>query len=487
MHDDAEGTLNPIERRTSPPTRLQPVPAASDQAVLVVAQAPRTRDLLVRRLAARFARVDAVEGAEQALARLGAGDYGLAVVDEGVDGGRGVDLLERMRDLWPAVSRALVSCSEDPALAFESINRAGASYLIRDPAATDLAEELLARCGARRTQRPAQRELASEPTFSKIIGESQAMRRVLALVERIARTDSTILVLGETGTGKDLIGRAIHDASQRRSGPWCAVNSAAFPETLLDSELFGHRRGSFTGATDNSKGLFEQADGGTLFLDEVAEMPLSMQAKLLRFLQTGEVRAVGSSATRVVDVRLVTATNKRLEREIEKGAFREDLFYRLAVIPIEIPPLRARLEDVPLLARYFATRVATRWGKGPIELAPSAIDALTGYTWPGNVRELENVIERAVALCSDDELRADDLPAFERKPETPATAAARLPESLPTLERRHIIETLERVGWNRRRAAALLQISTTTLWRRLKSFGIEGRSDLHAYGPSSAN
>jgi DNA-binding NtrC family response regulator len=461
---------------------------ATRRHALVVGEPSRARSLLVDRLSLRFARVEEADGAELALTRLAHGDFALAIVDEDSDQGRGVELLERMRERWPQVTRALIARSADPAVAFDSINRAGVSYLIRDPGAPELVDELLGRCTAAAPAAARGAPAMGAARAAAIVGESQAIRRVLALVERVARTDSTILVLGETGTGKDLIGRAIHDASARRSGPWCAVNSAAFPETLLDSELFGHRRGSFTGATEHSKGLFEQADGGTLFLDEVAEMPLSMQAKLLRFLQTGEVRAVGSAASRVVDVRLVAATNKQLEREIQRGAFREDLFYRLAVIPIEIPPLRDRIEDVPLLARHFAERVAARWGKPALELAPSALDALTSYAWPGNVRELENVIERAVALCSGNALCADDLPHFERRAEGPAAQApARVPESLPTLERRHIIETLERVGWNRRRAAALLQISTTTLWRRLKSFGIEGRSDSSAFTQSSVS
>jgi DNA-binding NtrC family response regulator len=443
----------------------------AERRVLLAHEPGRTRDVLVRRLATRFDRVDEAETGSQALAALAAGRVTLAIVDAAVDGGRGIDLLGRMRAEWPHVTRVLIAGHDDASLAFESINRAGVSYVIRDAWADDLIDELVCRCPASPASAAGR---SAAPAFPTILGESPAMRCVMALVERVAPTDSTILVLGETGTGKDLVGRAIHEASGRRAGPWCAVNSAAFPETLLDSELFGHRRGSFTGATDHNKGLFEQADGGTLFLDEVAEMPLSMQAKLLRFLQTGEIRAVGSAATRVVDVRLVAATNKRLEREIEKGVFREDLFYRLAVIPIEIPPLRARAEDIPLLARHFAARVSARWGKAPVQIAPSALDALSGYAWPGNVRELENVVERAVALCNGEELRAEDLPRFERKPELASSPAVRPLESLPMLERRHIIETLDRVGWNRRRAAALLQISTTTLWRRLKSFGIEG-------------
>jgi len=279
------------------------------------------------------------------------------------------------------------------------------------------------------------------------------------------------LVTGETGTGKELIGQAIHDLSPRNVQSFAAVNSAAIPETLLESELFGHRRGSFTGATSDSTGLFEGADGGTVFLDEVGEMPLPMQAKLLRFLQTGEVRPVGARQAQRVDVRLVAATNRRLEDEVACGAFREDLYYRLAVIPIHVPPLRERLEDIPLLVDDFMRRLGGRYGRPGLELEDSALDLLAGHDWPGNVRELENVIERGVALAKQDCIGADELPLFERRRiVAPASSA---PESLPSIERRHIIDTLEHVGWNRKRAAQILQISTTTLWRRLKEFGIE--------------
>ena len=455
--------------------------------ILVVDGDARERASLVRRLAPRAVRLIEAATRDEALRTLRAETFDLIIVDHGVDAGNGVELLERVREQWPNTMRALISAGGDPSLAVDAVNRGGVSYLLSEPSQPAAVEDLLARCSRAGALAPRQVPDRGERSFPAILGESAAMRRVLELVARVARTDSTVLVLGETGTGKDLIGRAIHDASPRAHAPWCAVNSAAFPESLLDSELFGHRRGSFTGATENSKGLFEQADGGTLFLDEVAEMPLSMQAKLLRFMQSGEVRAVGSSATRVVDVRLVAATNKQLEREIEKGAFREDLFYRLAVIPIEVPPLRARMEDVPILARHFARRVSSRWGKAQLELDGSALDALMAYSWPGNVRELENVIERAVALCSGELLVADCLPSFGRGVRVTAPARSEVTESLPTLERRHIIETLERVGWNRRRAAALLQISTTTLWRRLKAFGIDGKPSRPAWLHDSIN
>jgi len=322
-------------------------------------------------------------------------------------------------------------------------------------------------------------DAAERAAFDAIIGSSCRMHDLLELVRRVAETDSTAFITGETGTGKELIGRALHRASRRRDRVFCALNSAAFPETLLESELFGHRRGAFTGASQNKRGLLECAHAGTVFLDEVAEMPLSMQAKLLRFLQTGEIRPVGGESTRLVDVRLITATNKDLEREVRAGRFREDLFYRLAVIPIHVPPLREHPEDVPALALHFLRRFATKLGKTVDGIEPAALDLLAAFAWPGNVRELENTIERGVALSRGRSLGPSDLPDRLRAPKRPSLERESL-QSLELLERRHILATLERVGWSRKRAAEVLQISTTTLWRRLKVFGIEPATTLPA-------
>lgn len=384
----------------------------------------------------------------------------------------GIDFLAEVREQFPTLRRVLVTEVGDVRSAAEAVNRAGVHYWAEVPCDSSVLEQALGLEAAA----PSPPRVSATPSrrgdrLGHIIGESPAMVQLLEIVERVAGTTSTVLVTGETGTGKELIGQAIHDLSPRSVQPFAAVNSAAIPETLLESELFGHRRGSFTGATSDSTGLFEGADGGTVFLDEVGEMPLPMQAKLLRFLQTGEVRPVGARQAQRVDVRLVAATNRRLEDEVACGAFREDLYYRLAVIPIHVPPLRERLEDIPLLVDDFMRRLGGRYGRPGLELEDSALDLLVGHDWPGNVRELENVIERGVALAKQDCIGADELPLFERRRiVAPASSA---PESLPSIERRHIIDTLEHVGWNRKRAAQILQISTTTLWRRLKEFGIE--------------
>ncbi len=447
--------------------------------VLVVGAEPLSRRALTRDFARSGARALEARDADEVFRTLRTQPVECLVADQMLADRSGLELLERVRQEWPDTARVLCSEGDDPTLAQRAVNRAAISYLITKPwepqAISDVIDRLpAAASGASGSAPPTVRHpAATRARFPDIVGESPAIRELLELVFKVAETDSTALITGETGTGKELIGRAIHEASRRSDRVFSAVNSAAFPETLLESELFGHRRGAFTGASNNSKGLFEHADKGTVFLDEVAEMPLSMQAKLLRFLQTGEIRPVGGEITRYVDVRLVTATNKELEKEVAEGRFREDLYYRLAVIPIHVPPLRERREDIPLLARHFLRRMSEKTGNPAHQIDDAAMERLMMHRWPGNVRELENVIERAVALCRGEGITAEDLPLGVREPRLPEVSDDRI-QSLPGVERRHILETLDRVGWNRKRAAELLQISTTTLWRRLKEFGIEG-------------
>ena len=401
----------------------------------------------------------------------------VVLADLQVDGGGGLELLDRIRAMETGCGVIVTTGLGSIESAVEAIQRGALNYL-RKPIERDdlvsIVEEGLAKAqvgSARAVEPVASAEADDLSALTGIVGSSRAMEDLLRLVEKVADTDSSVLITGETGVGKELIGRAIHRLSRRSERVFCAVNSAAFPETLLESELFGHRRGAFTGATANKKGLFEFAHEGTVFLDEVAEMPLSMQVKLLRFLQTGEVRPVGDETTRYVDVRLVAATNKNLEREVAEGTFREDLYYRLAVIPIHVPPLRERPEDVRALSNHFLRRFADRAGKPVERISTDAMELLAGYAWPGNVRQLENSIERGVALCQGEEIQVEDLPV--RLKDESMVREGETIHSLQVMERSHILNTLEQVNWNRKRAAALLQISTTTLWRRLKEFGIE--------------
>ena len=454
--------------------------SGAERTVLVVGEEPLVRRPLARAFALQGVRALEATEFEEALAMLRTEPIDALIADQAVGPISGLELLERAREEFPETQRIVLCEQGDAWLAQRAVNRAGVSYLLPKPWEADAIEEVIAHlenAAAAPTTPLARRERRgpepSRHSFSNIIGESTAIRELLELVCKVAETDSTALITGETGTGKELIGRAIHAASRRSGRVFSAVNSAAFPETLLESELFGHRRGAFTGASSNAKGLFEHADKGTVFLDEVAEMPLSMQAKLLRFLQTGEIRPVGGEVTRYVDVRLITATNKDLEQEVAAGRFREDLYYRLAVIPIEVPALRQRSEDIPLLARHFLARMAEKTGRAVEQIDEGALRALQAYRWPGNVRELENVIERAVALTRSERIMLEDLPPHVRSPRRELVQEDSI-QSLPGIERRHILETLDRVGWNRKRAAELLEISTTTLWRRLKEFGIDG-------------
>jgi len=322
-------------------------------------------------------------------------------------------------------------------------------------------------------------ELRKRYGLEHIVGRSAAMREVLDRVVRVAPTDATVLVTGESGTGKELVARAIHVASRRGDKPFIPVNCAAITETLLESELFGHARGAFTGAIRARRGLFEEANGGTLFIDEVGETAPGFQAKLLRALQEGEIRRVGESTPVQVNVRVIAATNQDLRRAISERRFREDLYYRLAVVPVRIPPLRERREDVPLLAAHFVQRYNHRTGDGKL-LTPEALARLLAHDWPGNVRELENAIEQAAALSPGREIRAADIqlePARGAAP-PPGDSTRTLAEAVEDAERRAIEAALARSEGDLGRVARELGVSATTLWRKMKRLSIDGRGPL---------
>jgi two-component system NtrC family response regulator/two-component system response regulator HydG len=311
--------------------------------------------------------------------------------------------------------------------------------------------------------------------FPNIIGESPQLQAVFDVVKRAAPTKATILLLGESGTGKELVAQAIHEESPRRDKPFVKVNCSALSESLLESELFGHERGSFTGAVGRREGRFELADGGTLFLDEIGEMSPSIQVKLLRVLQMKEFERVGGSETLKVDVRLVTATNRDLSVEVKAGRFRDDLFYRLNVVAVTLPPLRTRKSDVPGLVNHFISKYARSYGKELRGLAPGTLNALLGYDWPGNIRELENMIERAVVLSTGPELTTDDLPTTLRGPRPRAASPESLipGATLHEIEREAILRTLEMVEGSTSRAAEVLGISVRKIQYRLKDYGNE--------------
>ena len=312
--------------------------------------------------------------------------------------------------------------------------------------------------------------------YGDLLGATPKMQRLFRLAQRVAPSESTVLLIGESGTGKELFARAIHLQSPRSSGPFVAVNCGAIPDTLIESELFGYARGAFTGAQTARRGLIEEADGGTLFLDEIAETPPNTQVKLLRFLESNEIRRLGENEVRIVNVRVVAATNRDLQEEMAAGRFREDLYYRLNVVQIELPPLRERREDIPLLAGYFLERYASLMMKPAERFAPDAQSVLLAYDYPGNVRELENAVERAVALSDGKTIFAADLPPQMLQPrllpQRSETPDSRDNWPLQKVERDHIERVLRKQEGNMVKTAQVLGISRTTLWRKLKQYGI---------------
>lgn len=320
-----------------------------------------------------------------------------------------------------------------------------------------------------------QEEIRARSDFKEIVGQSASLYRVFHKVEQVASTESNVLILGETGTGKELVARAIHSRSSRRHRPLVKVNCAALPSTLIESEFFGHEKGAFTGALTRKIGRFEVADGGTIFLDEIGDLALELQAKLLRVLQEGEFERIGSTSTLKVDVRVIAATNRKLDKEVAAGTFRSDLYYRLSVFPVELPPLRERREDIPLLVWYFIQKSQRKLARSITEVPKNTMEALTAYAWPGNVRELENVIERAVILSPGPTLHVDE--SFARS--TPRRGSSTAVTSLEGIERAHIVGTLEACGGRikgRGNAAERLGLNPSTLRSRMKKLGILGRN-----------
>jgi DNA-binding NtrC family response regulator len=359
--------------------------------------------------------------------------------------------------------------------AVEAMKLGAADYLIKDARPQEVlvtVERVLKLDALRRENARLRQEIDRLQGFGELIGESAAMKAIYRVIGTVSENKSTVLISGESGTGKELVARTIHQRGPLAPRPFVAINCAGLSETLLDSQLFGHRRGAFTGAVNDHDGVFRAAEGGTLFLDEVAEIPLSLQAKFLRAVEQREVTPLGASLPVPVDVRIIAATNRDLEAEARTGRFRTDLFYRLDVVHMELPPLRARLEDVPLLVEHFLERFSRQYQVAPKRVAAEATDRLRAHTWPGNVRELQNAIERAFALSVADTITLDDLPPALRERESPAAEA---PGELPTLEqteRRLFAAALRKSGGNKNEAARLLGIDRQRLYRKIEKYGL---------------
>ncbi len=453
------------------------------RSILVVDDDPAMRHLLSVILTDHGWEARAVSAAQDALRELEARDYDLVLTDVRMPGMDGLALLAAIQRLRPELTVIVMSAYGAQEAALEAM-KAGAYDYLSKPFKRDEVVLVLRKAEERerlaRENRRLRTELASEYAPGNLVGASQAMEEVLRQVRKVAPQKTTVLVVGESGTGKELVARAIHALSPRAALPFVAVNCGAIPSELIESELFGHVRGAFTDATRTKKGLAEEADGGTLFLDEIGELPPPMQVKLLRFLEDEEVRPLGDVRSRKVDVRVVAATGRDLGRAIAAGQFREDLFYRLDVVSVRLPPLRERPGDIPVLAAHFLARYARlRPELAGMRLSDDASDALVAHRWPGNVRELEHALERAVVLAEGPVIREEDLPDTVRAaPPAGAPAVSHVQGTLSikratrAVEEQLIRAALERTGGNRTRAAELLELSYRALLYKIKDYGI---------------
>jgi DNA-binding NtrC family response regulator len=432
------------------------------------------RDMVVALLEDEGHGAEGADGADAAIDRLREHEFDAVISDIRMPGCSGIEMLGHVRELRPDTPVIMMTAFGSIDSAVEAM-QAGAFDYVTKPFKRDAMLVSLERAFERRTleqeNRLLRRAVDRTSSFGELIGASPAMRDIFALMRKVADRRVNVLITGESGTGKELVARTLHFAGARGSKPFVPINCTALPEGLMESELFGHVRGAFTGAVTSKRGLFEEADGGTLFLDEIGDMSPGLQSKLLRVLQDGEVRPVGGNQSRPVDVRLIAATNRDLSSDIESGRFRKDLFYRLNVIPIEIPPLRERRDDIPMLAEAFLRK----HGDGRSHcLTPDAMDRLCRYTWSGNARELENVIERSLALSDGEELHAEDIPLAEIKEGDGGSQSLddflgqALAEKLTLSELgdRYTARVLESTSGNKARAAKILGINRRTLYRR---------------------
>ena len=445
------------------------------QNILVVEDEELMRVIIRQLLEDEGFQVLTADSAENALTLFASEEVSVTLTDIKMGGMDGLELLDQIKTIDEEALVIIMTAYSSFDSAIAALRKGAYDYITKPFVNEDLLQTVKNAVRTRelfRENRNLRRELGKKYSFSEIVGTSEVLQNVFRIVEKVAETDATILIEGESGTGKELIARSIHFNSRRAAKPFLAVNCGALPESLLESELFGHSKGAFTGATADKKGLFRAADGGTIFLDEIAEMSTVLQVKLLRALQEHEVTPIGSSAPVKFDARIVAATNKNLEAEVAEGRFREDLFYRLNVIEILLPPLRARREDIPLLVKYFISELARKQKTNEKPVTREAMSALVNFDWKGNVRELQNAVERAFIL-SGEEICAENLPA-KLTVFTQSNFAMRDPEGLrPTLEemeRRYIMEILKSVGEDKTNAADILGIDLSTLYRKLKKY-----------------
>ncbi len=442
----------------------------STESIMVVDDDLQILEVLQTRLESHGFAVETATDGEQALASVRSRPPDLILTDLKMPGMDGLELLRRLREMDGCPPVIFLTAHGSIAQAVEAMKLGAFDFLEKPYSGADLMA-MVRRALAPGEAPPAPQAPAEEPLLLE--SRAPSMRRVQELLERVASTPSTVLITGESGTGKELVARTLHRHSQRAAMPLVVIDCGALPDTLLESELFGHRRGSFTSATQDRKGLLEMADGGTAFLDEIGNISPSMQTRLLRFLQNGEVRRIGDAQPRKVDVRVIAATNRDLAKGTADGSFREDLYYRLKVVTLQLPPLRERREDIPELAAQFVQQAAATLRRPVTGLSPAALEHLKGHSWPGNVRELKHVIEAGVALSRRNVLQLEDLVQAD------FVAGAEEPEAGPALttlersERDQIVKALQDNGWVQKRAADVLGISGRVIHYKIRKYGIQ--------------
>lgn len=455
-----------------------------DKSLLIIDDEENMRHMLTTLLTRFGYTVDTASDGYQALQKVSSSQYDFVLCDLKMPNMGGMEFLKNARDHLAATTVIMMSAYGTIDSAIEAMKQGAYDYISK-PFKTDEVYLALKKAEERESLKRENfwlkeqiRSIQESYTFANMVGKSKPMQAVFKMSAKAAQYDTTVLILGESGTGKELIARGIHYEGGRAQKPFIPVNCGGIPESLLESEFFGHKKGAFTGADRNKKGLFEEADGGTIFLDEIGELPLNLQVKFLRVLQESEIRPVGDSGTKTVDVRVIAATAKDLEEEAKNGAFRQDLFYRLNVFPVTLPPLRERTEDIPLLSRHFLNRYNQSIGKEIEGISSEAMSIMLRHPWPGNVRELENVIERAVILSDEKIIPVENVPiALQAATGCPTlsddlTEGFSLKEAQKRLEKQLIIKALTATQGNRTKATQLLEISHPSLLTKIKAYNI---------------